>query len=196
VFPATLFNIKEPQMKLIKNLAILALLGILLIFIGNIFTQKPDTFENTSVGNTNDDEAVTSSGTVLQYEAEKTLKSDLVKILSQIEGVGRVSVELTYESGPEYELAYDRQVTTSETEERDDAGGIRRISEMSEEYKVVLVKDKTEQPVIVREIRPKLRGVLVVAEGADNSRVKAMLFNAVQAVLDLPAHKIQVLPAK
>lgn len=196
MFPATLFNIKEPQMKLIKNLAILALLGILLIFIGNIFTQKPDTFENTSVGNTNDDEAVTSSGTVLQYEAEKTLKSDLVKILSQIEGVGRVSVELTYESGPEYELAYDRQVTTSETEERDDAGGIRRISEMSEEYKVVLVKDKTEQPVIVREIRPKLRGVLVVAEGADNSRVKAMLFNAVQAVLDLPAHKIQVLPAK
>lgn len=196
MLPVSFLNLKEPQMKFLKNLTILAMVGVLLILIGSIFTQEakilldPSTMENTSDG----DAAI--SGGSFQYEFEKNLKADLIKILSRIEGVGHVSVELTFESGPEYELAYDREVRTSTTEEEDSAGGIRKISELVEDQRVVIVNDRGERPIIVKEVQPKVRGVLVVAEGADNSRVKAMLFSAVQAVLDLPAHKIQVLPGR
>lgn len=197
MLPVTLFNIKEPQMKVLKNLAILAILGVLLILIGSIFGQGKKTLIDTSmIGNADNEEVAVSTGSVLQYELGKSLKADLTKILSRIEGVGQVSVELTFESGPEYELAYDEQTRTSETEEKDNAGGIRRISELTQERKVVIVNDRGEKPIVVKEIQPKVRGVVVVAEGADNSRVKASLFSAVQAVLDLPAHRIQVLPAK
>lgn len=45
-------------------------------------------------------------------------------------------------------------------------------------------------------MKPRVRGVLVVAKGADNIQVKAWITEAVQKVLDVPAYKISILPKK
>ena len=50
------------------------------------------------------------------------------------------------------------------------------------------------QPVVIMEERPKAVGVIVVAEGADNLAVREQVANAIQVLLDIPAHKVTVLP--
>ena len=51
----------------------------------------------------------------------------------------------------------------------------------------------SQQPFVSKEVLPRVRGVLVVAEGANNKRVNMELTDAVAAVLDVPYHKIKVL---
>jgi stage III sporulation protein AG len=47
--------------------------------------------------------------------------------------------------------------------------------------------------VIVRVDLPPLAGVVVVASGANDSRVKALLSQAVQVLYGVPAHRVIVL---
>ncbi|MFS8513242.1 MAG: stage III sporulation protein AG, partial [Planifilum fulgidum] len=39
-----------------------------------------------------------------------------------------------------------------------------------------------------------VRGVLIVAEGAEDLKRKALIIEAVQRVLDVPVHRISVMP--
>jgi len=51
----------------------------------------------------------------------------------------------------------------------------------------------SSQPIVVKEINPEIKGVIVVAEGARNSKVKLKISEAVQTVLDVPAYRVTVL---
>jgi len=51
-----------------------------------------------------------------------------------------------------------------------------------------------EKPVIVQEQLPRVRGVVIVAGGVVSPLVESRIVQAVQALLDIPAHKITVLP--
>jgi len=48
------------------------------------------------------------------------------------------------------------------------------------------------EPIVLKEIEPVVRGVIVVAEGAADVTVKLDLQRAVRAVLDIPLSKIEV----
>ncbi|HPU36274.1 MAG TPA: hypothetical protein PLA91_05715, partial [Bacillota bacterium] len=50
-----------------------------------------------------------------------------------------------------------------------------------------------ERPVVEREVAPQVAGVLVVAEGAGDSRIKARLFEATRVALGVDPQKILVL---
>lgn len=51
-----------------------------------------------------------------------------------------------------------------------------------------------EQPIVLKKLKPQVRGVLVVAKGAENLKVKAAMIEAIQRVLDVPMHRISVMP--
>ena len=53
-----------------------------------------------------------------------------------------------------------------------------------------------DRPVMVREAKPTIKGVLVIAAGAADSAVKANLTRAVEAGLGIPTYKITVLPLR
>jgi len=51
-------------------------------------------------------------------------------------------------------------------------------------------------PVILKEIYPKVKGVIIVAQGGDNVEIKNQLISAVMSLMDLDANKIEVLTMK
>ncbi len=199
MIPKNVFNLKEHQLKLIKNLLALGLFGVILILAGSIFSDilAPTHQEAHDEG---DDELVSIEKTMgrtagdLRYDEE--VRARLERILTQVEGVGNVSVEIFFESGPEYKYAYNERIDQTESQEEDSSGGIRRVSELSTDREIVIVSDGNEKPILVQEMQPEVRGVLVVAQGANNGIIRMRLVNAIEAVLGIPPHKIQVLPGK
>jgi stage III sporulation protein AG len=82
-------------------------------------------------------------------------------------------------------------------QEKDPAGGVRTTTETKENQQILLGKENgTDKPVMVREIKPPIKGVLIIAEGAYDSTVKANLTKAVEAGLGIPSYKITVLPQR
>ena len=68
-------------------------------------------------------------------------------------------------------------------------------SESTGEKNTVMQKDKGgEAPFVKSEISPKVRGVLVVADGAADNNVAANLKRAVCAALAVPIHKVEIMP--
>ena len=100
----------------------------------------------------------------------------LESILSDIEGAGTVSVMITYENTGEKNIAYEkRQNDTSYDEKAVMAGG---------------------EPMVINETNPKVKGVIVTADGADSISVKRALTEAVSAVLDVDVHRICIYKRK
>lgn len=112
-------------------------------------------------------------GTYSLEETEKRMET----LLSRIDGVGRLSLMLTVQSGSELELAED-----TDTDE-----GSRRSET------VTLGRGSGTQDVIVkRERYPSYQGAVVVCEGAGSSAVRLALTEAVSALTGLPADKISI----
>lgn len=176
--------------KLIENSAIVVIIGIIIIIAGStIFSSnKPDTkAQQQKAENTVDVARQSTSSSDL-------LEAKLKSVLAQMQGVGKVEVMITYESSGEEIPAYDIKKSESNTQEKDNEGGTRSIIE--EDCDSVLAYEDTpgggKAPVILKETEPEVRGVLVVAEGADSITVRQRIISAVTVVLDVPVHKVEV----
>ena len=83
------------------------------------------------------------------------------------------------------------------TNEKDQDGGTRNITDVSRSGEVVMYQVSGGQtPVVLKKIKPKIRGVLVVASGAENLTVKKLITQAVERGLGASAHRISVIPRK
>lgn len=132
------------------------------------------------------------------YEAfEARYEAAIKDILENIAGVGEVDVMVTIESTEELVVERNVEQRQQSTNERDSEGGTRQITDASRSGQAVLVQTKGEQaPLVVKKIRPQIRGVVVVAAGAENLTVKKLIAEAVERGLGVPAHRISVIPRK
>lgn len=130
-------------------------------------------------------------------EYENMYETQLAEILSAVIGVGEVEVMVNLESTPELVMEKNTRASSSTNQEVDKDKATRNQNDQSRDEQVVIIQgDKQDQPVIVKTMKPRVRGVLVVAKGADNIQVKAWITEAVQKVLDVPVYKISILPKK
>jgi len=104
----------------------------------------------------------------------------LSKTLSSVSGAGKVSVVITVESGMQTVLA-SKTVTTS------DENGTKI------EESPIIVNGKT---VVIKELYPKITGVLIVAQGANNISVLSKLQQATVSLLDIELNQIEILTMK
>ncbi|MNP75856.1 hypothetical protein D3C76_1729830 [compost metagenome] len=87
--------------------------------------------------------------------------------------------------------------TQEMTEETDADGGKRNVTQYSRDGQIVTYDASgNEQPIVTKKIKPKVRGVLIVARGAENKTVKALIVDAVEKGLNVPAYRISVVPRK
>ncbi|HHY37909.1 MAG TPA: hypothetical protein GX507_03165 [Clostridia bacterium] len=197
--------------KLDFKIIALALLGIALILIGGLMdrsrTEENPGYDSAGSGTLSSrsekEGGVLSSPGADSYALrtyERLMENDLEAILSEIDGAGRVLVRVSLKAGPQKELAEDRTRSQRSTDERDERGGTRRITENTEDVRVVMAGQPAgfggNTPMAVKESRPEIAGVMVVADGAADPRTKSMLGEAVRTLLDIPAHKVIVLPRK
>ena len=118
----------------------------------------------------------------------------LANILSNIQGVGKVKVLLTYSETSTYVPVYNENSKQSNTTETDSSGGSRTIAQADSQKEVIYKEDSSgnKEPVTKSIISPKIEGAVITAEGADNTEVKSNIIQAVEAATGLATHKIQV----
>ncbi|MBP1950386.1 stage III sporulation protein AG [Virgibacillus litoralis] len=181
---------------------VVGLVGLLLIIIGNIFSTSA-TDDNQSLNNVTSEAekpaeetfSDKSKNTSNADEIEKSYEDNLKEMLDKIQGVSNVEVMVNLESTNvkvyEKNLIAGQQSTT----ESDKNGGTREIEDNTKETQVVLVRqgDK-EVPLLIQIKKPEVRGVFVVAKGVDHATVKKWVIDSVSRVLDVPTHRVSVMP--
>ena len=159
-------NIIE-RLKTDKKLQILITILISVLIIAFLFLGLSKTEEN-----------VNSEDKVLLYVND--LEKRLINTLSKVDGVGDVSVVITVDSGMETILANKTVVSGS---------GDNQKTEESP----IIVNGKT---VVVKELYPKICGVLVVAEGVKNISVMKKIQQATMSLLNINLGQIEILAMK
>lgn len=185
--------------KLLTNLLILLCMGITLVIVANFFSDISLRSKGGYDGSFENKEAeIINDHALGGYNYEENLEKQLADILSKIDSAGKVSVMITYKSSKELITDKDKSKNDKITNERDNDGGIRVINELGTNDKTVMLNEQggNSKPVITKEINPEIKGVIVVAEGAKDVKVKRKLTDAVQTVLDIPAYRVMVLETK
>lgn len=110
-------------------------------------------------------------------------------------GFGKVNVLITYTQSSEVVAMYNENNTVSHTSETDSAGGTRTVEEQGINKEVIFTEENGENiPATQTILNPKIEGVIVTAEGANDATIKGNIISAVSAVTGASAHKVQVFP--
>ena len=178
----------------IENLVIFLILGVIIIIVASSFFSG-DEKETGKEVKAQETIALTSNKPANEL---LELESRLEQILSEIEGAGHVKVMVSGVSDGEVVHAYNQIEESSLQEERNETGIINKTDEIRREQEIVFTEGNSGEsiPVVIKKLEPEIRGVIVVADGAGSSIVKQNIRGAVEALLGIPTHKIQVLKRK
>ncbi|MGI6453345.1 MAG: hypothetical protein ACOX0E_07785 [Syntrophomonadaceae bacterium] len=119
--------------------------------------------------------------------------AELEAILAQVEGAGQVEVSLTLASDGIMTYATNQRHEERETQE-EDSRGVKKTSHETSTSEDLAVS--SGEPLLVEKKYPQVTGVLVVADGANLPEIQERLTNATATLLQIPAHKVRVMPRK
>ncbi|HYH01737.1 MAG TPA: hypothetical protein VEC37_01405 [Bacillota bacterium] len=128
-----------------------------------------------------------------QPSAELKLEREITGILRQIAGVGRVRVDVSLKTANR--KIWERQ-TRSNKRISQQQGEMDTEESNSDELVFAKNREGTDVPVLKEELAPEVQGVLVVADGAQNTALKQLLTETVMTILDLPSHRVMVIAGK
>ncbi len=176
---------RDKEKKTVLNFITMLLIGIVLIIASNSFLKK----------NIREEEVISSNKDIVENNSDfvAELEKKLETALSKVEGVGEIKVIITLENSGEIIVAEDNSVDKSETSEGD-SGEKRKVNNFKKENKKILLD--SNKPLVLQEIQPQIKGVLIIAKGGDDARVKSSVVKAIQALLNVQANKIEVLKMK
>ncbi len=174
--------------KFIIKIFIILVLSVILLIMLNSYTSV-DKIDSTTVIK----EGSNEYNNLVKDDYESYIEDKLSEILSKLKGVGKVDVMITLEDSIEKIPASNVTTTKEITNELDSQGGTREISREDETIQVVSTSNDV---VVLKEVKPGIKGVIVVAEGAENSLVLEMLYEAVKTVLGISGNKVQIFPSK
>lgn len=192
----------EKRIKTFRWLLIAGLAGVFMIILNSYIQVKdfePDQGDRASPATNVNTEVFMNRpehGSPF-FEYEKAYEDKIKAILEQIAGVNGVEVMVSIDSTEEIVFHEDRTDSQQITEESDRNGTKRHITDVTKSGKIVLYEASGGQtPVVVKTIKPKVRGVVVVAGGVENAVVNKLVTEAVQRGLDISPHRISVVPRK
>ena len=121
-----------------------------------------------------------NSSTIASVDVDSyitSLEDKLSTELSKIDGAGKVSVLISVKTGLTTEIATEKKVVNN-------SDGI------TTEETPILVSGK---PIILTEVYPEIVGVIIIAKGAEDLKVRMSLLTAAQTFLDITSDKIEIL---
>jgi stage III sporulation protein AG len=183
-------EIKWKQIGMDK-LLLLLLAGVLLVVIAIPTGNSEEKTKESEITASVKEEEVTE-------DEKKEMEEKLKSVLGKVEGVGQVEVMITLKSSKELVVEKDRPETSNTVTEQDSEGGSRSTSEITKEEATVYGTNSAgeETPFIIKEIEPEVEGVIVIAEGGNNTKVVSQITEAVEALFRVPSHKVKVLKMK
>lgn len=131
----------------------------------------------------------TSADSAFEYKSTMDycgeLERKLESVLSQVKGAGTVKVMISLDGSPELVYAMD-----SDTKVSNNSNGSTTTSSSTP---ILIQKSGLSSPLILTEILPKVKGVIVVSSGASDIGIKLDILNSVSTLLDISTDKINVL---
>ena len=189
----------ENNTKTLENLVVFAIILIITIFAINYIWSggKKENKTNTEEGKrlaTAENIVDTSKQNISSTE---NIEARLENILSNIKGVGKAKVLITYSQTSQVMPMYDEESSISTTEETDSGGGTRTVNETSTKKDIIYEENNgLKTPITQSIINPKIEGAIITAQGANDANVKTNIIQAVEAVTGLATYKIQVFEMK
>jgi len=190
----------KKRITVVRMLILVGAVGIFFMLIQSYLPFKRietiDNLPDTALSSEEVFKTGQSSGSPFE-SIEATLEERLKEMLEKMVGVGRVDVMITVESTEE--KVVERNMSTSEntTDESDRNGGKRHITTVTSDGQVVLYQASDgQQPLITKVINPRIRGVLIVAEGAEDAAVRKLIIQAVEKGMNVVPTRISVVPSK
>lgn len=163
-----------------KNIKIILLLIVGLISLVLFFgfnSNKKDTTNST---------ISTSSSYIGTIDYCQIIESKLVEVLSKVDGAGNVSVMVTVDGSPELIYANEQDKTSSSN-----SSGTTTSSTYSSP--IIIDVNGSSSALVMTEVLPAVKGVIVVSSGAGNVATKLNLLNAVSTLLDISTEQVTVL---
>ncbi len=122
------------------------------------------------------------NGIISSYVSE--LEYRLGNVLSDLKGAGNISVMITLESYGETIIAEKRE---SKTITNGDTSTTTVTSEP-----IMISSGGSYSPIVLSEGLPKIKGVIVISNGASDAFVRLRIVEAVQTLLSVSSQNIQV----
>lgn len=174
------------------RLIIIVLAGIMLL-VFSMPSEKASFEEDVTATETGAGQEGSAALSAM-YQYAKKQEEATEKILSSVEGIGKVEVMLTLSSSEQKITLQDGSNTSEETTQSAQSGGSRMDSKSQSGEESVLVKKNGEEiPYVVQVQAPVVEGVVVVAQGIDSGKKKTEIIEAIQALFPVETHKIKVM---
>lgn len=150
-----------------KTLLIIGILGVVIL----LFTGKENKEEEKT--NVKDSEAFSLS------EYVDNLENSLSEIICAVTGESNVKIMITAETSTE--KVYAKEV-------------LRKGEDTDEEYVIVKNSSQSQNALILKEIEPEIKGVVVVTKRGRDPIMKEQIIDAVIKVLGIKASQVSVVP--
>ena len=137
-----------------------------------VVSNKPGVYALTRAQNAGIPCAVVPKAELGQEGMERRME----ELLGRIDGVGKLRLMLTLQSGARLTLAEDSQKDQDRTQRET----------------VTLNRGSSQEVVVTNRYYPVYQGAVVVCQGADSSAVRLAITETVQALTGLPSDRIQV----
>ena len=178
-------KIKEKKLKR-SDWLILVLAGILILIIA----LPTDTKEKKQAEKSK--ENISKENNTMEASKDE-IERKFEDILEKIDGAGDVKVMITYQDSGTQVVEKDKNTSENSLEESDSTGGVRSTKEQQlQESTVYEDADAGNTPFVSKELLPKVEGILIVASGGDNQKVKQNISEAVLALFQVEAHRIKI----
>ena len=117
------------------------------------------------------------------------MEESLESIISKIKGVGKVDVMITFSDEGSTYFAKNENLSYKE-------GESEKTKTNDTTYVLKSESQSKEEPLITKKTSPQIAGVLICAQGAGISQVKNNITSAVEALLGVKSHRVEVLERK
>lgn len=162
----------------VKLAVVLGLVGMVLIMLSEWLPERSKSAETPAVKTTED----------YRFETENSLKA----LLQGMEGVGECSVYVTFESGVEYVYAREQTENSDYSENKND--GSEQVSQKANTQESIILVDGSDGKtgLLLTEIQPQVKGVVVVCRGGGDAAVAERVTQAVTTALNISSHRVCV----
>ncbi len=169
-----------------KYLLITTAIGLFFVMFSSLIPESRQKGGKTEVSYTE---------TLSEYCAGQ--EERLERILSSIDGVGEVKVMMTLENGVEYRYAADEKQSGDSIFTYAEGSSIPskvQESENAEQNYILIGSSGDRKPLVVTEISPRVKGVVVVCDGGADPVTIKRVTDAVTTALGI--NSLQVCVAK
>ena len=172
------------KLKKVKHIEIYAVVILAVLVLAIWFW--PTNENNTTTSNI-------SNSTTTAREYAEYLENKLSKVLSTISGAGDVTCMVTLTGEVELVLAYSDDERNSSTENTTSSGTTNKTESTNSNREPIIINvNGSNEPLVLYEIMPDIKGIVIVASGANDVRVKLDILKAVQALLAVESSQVEI----